>query len=77
MEPTLKILKVKFNIEKVDLVMKGEPGVAKKLLYNLKMVSQIFFIFNNKRTTIYEIASPNFYYLSYLEFSSNYNYNFY
>jgi hypothetical protein len=37
-EPTLRNLNIKFDSTTVDKIMKGERGVALRLLYQMKMV---------------------------------------
>ena len=37
LEPTFRNLKIKFDSRMVDQVMKGERGLALRLLYQLKM----------------------------------------
>jgi hypothetical protein len=38
LEPTLRNLKIQFNSQQVDKIMKRERGVALRLLYQLKMM---------------------------------------
>jgi hypothetical protein len=38
LEPTLRALKISFNSKTVEQVMRGERGLALRLLYQIKMV---------------------------------------